>query len=100
MSYDGLPPSEAAVLPQGVAVSFADCIQWLAFGLGSVGSVLWAHNGAGARYAAAFWLAASLLWLCFAKLSGLPGLAARDAISLATGLWGVWRWLGSGRSRP
>jgi hypothetical protein len=74
-------------------VSFPDLLQWLAFGFGTVGSVLWAHNGPWSKFAAAFWLAASLLWVWFARLSGHPGLVARDAVSILTALWGAWRWL-------
>ena len=71
----------------------ADLIQWLAFGLGTAGSILWAHNGPWSKYAAAFWLAASLLWIGFARMSGHPGLVARDLVGIVTTLWGAWRWL-------
>ncbi|HTY98290.1 MAG TPA: hypothetical protein VMB75_00535 [Rhodocyclaceae bacterium] len=76
-----------------------DLIQWLAFGLGTAGSILWASNGPWSKYAAAFWLAASLLWVWFARQSGHPGLMARDLISIVTALWGAWRWLPAGAAR-
>lgn len=76
-------------------MSASDVIQWSAFVVGTVGSILWAHNGAWAKYAGAFWLVASLLWVWFARLSGVPGLAARDLVSILTALWGAWRWLGA-----
>jgi hypothetical protein len=79
--------------------SFPDLIQWLAFGIGAFGSLLWAHNGRWSKYAGLFWLAGSLLWIWFAHLSGMPGLAARDAIAVLTTAWGTWRWLGVDRRR-
>jgi hypothetical protein len=74
-------------------VSLPEFIQWLAFAFGTVGSILWASNGGWSRYAGAFWLLGSLLWVWFAKLSGVPGLAARDLVGILTALWGAWRWM-------
>jgi hypothetical protein len=70
-----------------------DVIQWFAFVVGTAGSLLWAHNGPWAKYAGAFWLVASLLWVWFAGLSGMPGLAARDLVGIGVTSWGAWRWL-------
>lgn len=75
--------------------SFADSLQWLAFAVGTIGSLLWAHNGVWSKYAAAFWLAASVLWVWYARLSGVPGLAARDLVGIGTAVWGAWRWMSS-----
>ncbi len=77
--------------------SFADCLQWLAFAVGTIGSLLWAHNGTWSKYAAAFWLAASVLWVWYAQLSGVPALAARDLVGIGIALWGVWRWIAPAR---
>ena len=68
-----------------------ELIQWLAFSLGTTGSLLWAHNGPWSKYAGVFWLGASLLWICFARLSGMPGLVARDMVGLGVTVWGIWR---------
>lgn len=35
-----------------------------------------------------------MLWIWFAQLNGLPGLAACDVVSILTTAWGTWRWLG------
>ena len=78
-------------------MSLVDFIQWLAFAVGTVGALLWAHNGPWSKYAAAFWIIASLLWIWFDRLSGLAGPAARDLVSIFITLWGVWRWLPSRR---
>jgi hypothetical protein len=74
-------------------MSLVDFIQWLAFAVGTVGTLLWACRGPWSKYAAAFWIAASLLWIWFDRLSGLAGPAARDLVSIFITLWGAWRWL-------
>ncbi len=68
-------------------------LDWLALAVGTVGTVLWAHNGRSARYAALWWLASSLLWMVFAWAKGLPALGVRDLISVVLYLYGGWRWL-------
>lgn len=71
----------------------ANHLDWLALLFGAIGSLLWAHNGRGAKYAALWWLLSSLLWIAFAWLNDLPALGARDALTIAATLYGCWRWL-------
>lgn len=68
-------------------------MDWMALAVQTVGTVLWAHNGRGARYAAVWWLLSSLLWIYFAYANGLTALGARDLISVALYLYGGYRWL-------
>lgn len=68
-------------------------LDWMAMVVGAVGTLLWAHNGRSARWAAAWWLTSSLLWLSFAWAKGLPALGARDLLSTTLYLYGGWRWL-------
>lgn len=70
-----------------------DYLDWLALAVGTIGTVLWAHNGAWAKYAAFWWLASSLLWIGYAYLKGLPALGARDLISVTLYIYGGWRWV-------
>jgi hypothetical protein len=71
----------------------ADHLDWIALGVGAVGSLLWAHNGRSARYAAVWWLVSSLMWVVFAWHSGLPALGARDVLGVGSTLYGSYRWL-------
>jgi hypothetical protein len=68
-------------------------LDWIALLFGAIGSLLWAHNGRSAKYAALWWLLSSLLWMAFAWLNGLPALGMRDAVSVAATLYGCYRWL-------
>lgn len=68
-------------------------LDWLALSMGTIGTILWAHNGRGAKYAAGWWLASSLLWMAFAYLKGLPALGTRDLLSVLLYLYGGYRWL-------
>lgn len=68
-------------------------LDWIALALGAIGSLLWAHNGPRAKYAALWWLASSLLWIAFAWAKGLPALGMRDVIGVSTTLYGCWRWM-------
>lgn len=68
-------------------------LDWLALLVGTIGTVLWAHNGKLAKYAAVWWLVSSVLWMLFAYLKGLPALASRDLISVLLYLYGGYRWL-------
>lgn len=68
-------------------------IEWMAFGVGTVGTVLWAL---GVKWndkplEGWFWLASALLWIVFATLNGHQGLAARDLIGAALYVAGIWR---------
>jgi hypothetical protein len=73
--------------------SLAQHLDWLALVVGAVGSLLWAHNGPSARYAAVWWLCSSLLWVAFAWLQGLAALGIRDLLGVAITLYGSYRWL-------
>lgn len=77
-------------MPLALTVEYID---WLALALGTIGTVIWAHNGSWSRYAAVLWLASSILWLIYAWLNGLPALGGRDAISIALYVYGGYRWL-------
>ena len=68
-------------------------LDWLALAVGTVGTVLWTHNGRLAKYAAVWWLASSVLWVIYSWLKGLPALGARDFISVGLYLYGGWRWM-------
>jgi hypothetical protein len=69
-------------------------LDWLALALGTVGSFLWAQNGAWAKYSTLWWLASSLLWIVVSYIKGLPAVGARDMIGVALNLYGMWRWFG------
>lgn len=75
-------------------------LDWLALFIGTIGTVLWAHNGRWAKYAAVYWLASSVVWMAFAWLQGLPALGVRDAISTALYVYGGWRWLRKPQKSP
>lgn len=75
-------------------------LDWLALVLGTVGTIAWAHNGKGARYAACWWLASSVCWMVYAYLNGLPALGLRDSISIALYLYGGYRWLRPRKQGP
>lgn len=79
--------------------TLANQLDWLALLVGAVGSVLWAHNGRLARYAAVWWLVSSVLWVVFAWLNGLPALGVRDVVGVSVALYGCYRWL-QPRKRP
>lgn len=68
-------------------------LDWPALVVGTIGTILWAHNGRGAKYAAVWWLVSSLLWMLFAYGKGLPALGTRDLISVVLYLYGGYRWL-------
>lgn len=68
-------------------------LDWLALATGTIGTVLWAHNGQWARWAAVWWLASSFLWVAFAWKSGLAALGVRDFISICLYMYGAWRWI-------
>lgn len=67
-------------------------LDWAALLVGTIGTVLWAHNGPQARWAASWWLASSALWAAFAWTEGMPALGIRDAISVGLYVYGAWRW--------
>lgn len=68
-------------------------LDWIALALGTVGTVLWAHAGKQARWAAVWWLASSVVWIAYAYAMGLPALGLRDCLSVVLYLYGAWRWL-------
>ena len=70
-------------------------LDWAALAVGTIGTILWAHNGAWAKHAAVWWLASSCLWAWFAYANGLPALGIRDAISILLSVYGAWRWRSS-----
>jgi hypothetical protein len=80
--------------------SLAHHLDWIALAVGAVGSLLWAHNGRSAKYAAVWWLVSSLLWIAFAWLHGLPALGIRDLLGVGVALYGSYRWLQPRRPTP
>lgn len=66
---------------------------YLALTVGTIGTILWAHNGKWTHYAAIFWFISSILWIVFAYTHDLPALSIRDAISIVLYLYGAWRWI-------
>lgn len=68
-------------------------LDWVALIVGTIGTILWAHNGKSAKYACVFWLFSSLIWMAFAYFKGLPALGIRDLISVALYVYGGYRWL-------
>jgi hypothetical protein len=68
-------------------------LDYAALVIGTLGTLLWAHNGRNAKYAAPCWIASSLLWIGFAWASGLPALGMRDFLSVCLYAYGGWRWL-------
>lgn len=86
--------SHSAALPLAIH------LDWIALALGAIGSILWAHNGAGARYACLWWLASSLAWIAFAWIEGLPALGLRDGIGVGTTVYGCYRWMLPARPAP
>jgi hypothetical protein len=74
-------------------------LDWLALAIGTVGTVLWAHNGAWAKYAAVFWFVSSIFWVAFAYTTNGTALGIRDGISIALYMYGAWRWLGKPRNK-
>jgi hypothetical protein len=73
--------------------SLAQHLDWIALVVGAVGSLLWAHNGRSAKYAAVWWLGSSLLWIAFAWLHGMTALGLRDLLGVGIALYGSYRWL-------
>jgi hypothetical protein len=83
----------AIVKPTNNMETFIHALDWAALGVGTIGTILWAHNGKWAKYAAIWWLASSILWIWYASLNNLAALGARDLISVSLYVYGGWRWL-------
>lgn len=74
-------------------ISFPTLLEWSAFLIGTVGTVLWAANvrWRGRPLEGWLWLASSILWIWFATLFGHGGLAARDLLGASLYIAGIWR---------
>ena len=65
-------------------------IEWSAFCIGTIGTIIWAIKWRGGGIESWFWLASSLLWIVFAIQSSHSGLAFRDLIGVGLYTWGIW----------
>ncbi len=74
-------------------------LDWVALTLGTIGTALWAHNGAWAKYASLWWLASSLAWISYAYTTQLMALGVRDLIAVVFYLYGGYRYLRSGQPK-
>jgi hypothetical protein len=72
-----------------------DIVEWSAFCLGAVGTVLWAieyrHHGKAVE--GWFWLLSSLLWIVFAIYYSHKGLAMRDLVGVCLCIFGLKKTL-------
>lgn len=70
-----------------------EVLEWSAFGLGTIGTALWALGikWHGRPMEGWFWLVSALLWIAFAMLNGHHGLVARDLIGTALYAVGIWK---------
>lgn len=66
-------------------------LEWTAFAIGTLGTVLWAggYTLRGRRIEGWLWLVSSLLWIWFAVVHTHNGLAARDLIGLSLYIAGI-----------
>lgn len=58
---------------------------------GTIGTILWAHNGIGVKYVSVWWLVSSFFWVAFAYRKDLTALGIRDLISVSLYLYGFYR---------
>ncbi len=68
-------------------------LDWLALIIGTIGTILWSHNGKSAKYAAVLWFISSIIWVIYAYLNNLPTLGMRDAISISLYIYGMIKWM-------
>lgn len=70
-----------------------DFLEWTAFGVGTVGTVLWAvgYKWKGKPVEGWFWLVSALLWIAFAVRQGHSGLMARDLLGVALYVIGIFK---------
>lgn len=66
---------------------------WIALIIGTIGTVLWAHNGNLSKYAAVLWFFSSIFWIAYAYFESQTALGFRDFISVLLYLYGAYRWL-------
>ena len=75
-----------------------EIVEWSAFFIGALGTVLWAVNNQYSKWSSIFWLLSGLLWIRYAVLSGEDALLWRDCIGLAIYAYGIYGWLIQRRS--
>ena len=73
-------------------------LDWIAFATGIVGTALWAHKGAWAKWASVWWLVSSIAWLAFAWQQDLLALVLEMILTCALVGYGVWNWMVRGGS--
>lgn len=68
-------------------------VEWAAFSVGTVGTVLWAigYKWRGKPLEAYFWLASSFLWIWFAVSFSHHGLMLRDLIGVSLYFLAIYR---------
>lgn len=66
-------------------------LEWSAFGIGTIGTLLWAFNFKlkGRSIEGWFWLISAIFWIWFAALNSHAGLAARDLLGVALYITGI-----------
>lgn len=77
-------------------------LEWMAFGVGTLGTVLWALRKA-EMVVGLLWLTSGLLWIVFATSGGHSGLAARDLLGVvlyAVGVLNTWKARKKARHSP
>ncbi len=57
-------------------------LDWLAFGIGSIGTVIWI-SGRLKGLEGAFWFVSGLLWIVYAAKNGQDGLLLRDIFGVS-----------------
>jgi hypothetical protein len=73
-------------------MGMGDLLEWSAFGVGTVGTVLWAagYKWKGKPVEGWFWLVSALLWIGFAVIHNHNGLAARDLLGVVLYVYGIY----------
>lgn len=73
-------------------------LDWVALCIGTLGTVLWAHNGKSASYAGVLWFVSAMIWIAYAYLNRLPALGSRDIINVLLYIYGAYRGLSKKKS--
>lgn len=74
-------------------LAWGPVLEWLAAGLTIYGAWLLANKGRRAAWGFVLFLAANLVWICFAWLTDLRGLLAQQLVLTLISLQGIWKGL-------
>jgi hypothetical protein len=66
-------------------------LDWIALFIGTIGTFLWARNGAYAKYAGIFWLISSFFWCAYAYIDHQTALGGRDLLSVSLYLYAIYK---------